>query len=65
LIKKIKETRYGTEIEFYDSQNALIQLGKATGVLTERLDVTSKGEQVQVHLYLPDNQRENHDSDNR
>lgn len=33
LIKAIKTTRYGTELELYDAQSALEKLGKALGVL--------------------------------
>lgn len=38
LIKGIKETRYGQQIEFYDSQTALNLLAKHHGLLTERIE---------------------------
>lgn len=41
LIKKIKPTRYGIEIEFYDAQAALAMLAKANGL--DRIEVTGKG----------------------
>jgi phage terminase small subunit len=37
LIKGIKETKYGTQVEFYDSQSALVTLAKHHGLLTDRI----------------------------
>ena len=58
LVKSITATRSGPKIELYDAQNALQLLGKAHGLFTERVDMTTHGEQVQVVLYLPENGRE-------
>lgn len=63
LIKRIKNTRYGPEIELHDSQIALIQVGKAIGALTERIDITSQGNQIQVNFYIPQNGREQQQPD--
>lgn len=41
LVKKIKPTRYGREVEFYDGQTALIQIGKHHQLFTEKLDLTA------------------------
>jgi phage terminase small subunit len=38
LIKGIKETKYGRQIEFYDSQSALNLLAKHHGLLTDRVE---------------------------
>lgn len=57
LIKSITNTQWGPRIELYDGQTALIQIGKALGVLTERVDFTSKGDKLDVVFYLPDNNR--------
>ena len=39
LIKKIKKTLHGIEIEFYDAQAALVHLGKYHALFTDRLKV--------------------------
>jgi len=44
LVKGIKQTRYGLDIDFYDAQNALVQIGKHLGLFSERLDLTTGGE---------------------
>lgn len=36
LVKKIKTGQFGPEIELYDSQNALIQLGRVHGLFVDR-----------------------------
>lgn len=36
LIHKVKETKYGTEVEFYDAQTALLNVGKQHGLLNDR-----------------------------
>jgi hypothetical protein len=40
LIKGIKETKYGLDIEFYDAQTALVHIGKYHGLFTDKLDVS-------------------------
>lgn len=35
LVKGIKETKYGKQVEFYDSQRALVDIGKHHGLFTE------------------------------
>ncbi len=39
LIKKIKKTLHGIEVEFYDAQAALVHLGKYHALFTDRLKV--------------------------
>ena len=41
LIKSVKPTRYGLQIEFYDAQNALIQLARHQGLFTERIEANT------------------------
>lgn len=79
LIKKIKTKRtrrlvgHGdnaeewedewVEVELYDAQNALLTLAKLNGMVTEKTDITSKGEkleQSQVLFYIPCNNRDDH-----
>jgi len=36
LVKCIKETRYGQQVEFYDGQTALVQIGKHHGLFVDR-----------------------------
>lgn len=40
LIKKIKETRYGLEIELHDAQAALVWIGKHHGLFVDRVEAT-------------------------
>lgn len=46
LVKGIKETKYGTDIEFYDAQAALVHIGKHLGLFKERIDITSGDERI-------------------
>lgn len=39
LVKKLKHTKYGLEIEFHDAQSALVHLGKAHGIFVERVQI--------------------------
>lgn len=39
LIKKIKPTKEGLEVEFYDAQTALTQIAKKHGLLTEKQEL--------------------------
>lgn len=52
LIKKIKQGRWGLEIELYDAQAAMIQIGKAHGIFSDRIDfggvIETKGEVTHV-----------------
>lgn len=41
LIKAVKHTKYGQEIEFYDAQNALIQIGKHLRLFVDRQEITT------------------------
>jgi phage terminase small subunit len=50
LIKSVKETKYGQQIEFYDSQSALNILAKHHGLLTDRI----KQETVNLEIDLND-----------
>jgi phage terminase small subunit len=42
LIKGMKQTQWGRVIEFYDSQAALVHLGKHHGLFTDKLEHTIK-----------------------
>lgn len=57
LIKSVANTQWGPKIEAYDGQAALFKIGTALGALTERIDLTSKGEKLDVVVYIPDNGR--------
>jgi sporulation protein YlmC with PRC-barrel domain len=57
LIKSLTNTQWGPKIEAYDGQAALFKIGTALGALTERVDLTSKGEKLDVVVYIPDNGR--------
>jgi phage terminase small subunit len=49
LIKKLKPTKYGTEVEFHDVQTALLALGKHHKLFVERHEHTGKdGEPIAV-----------------
>lgn len=49
LIKKLKPTKYGTEVEFHDVQTALLALGKHHRLFVERHEVTGKdGEPIAI-----------------
>ena len=71
LIKKVKMrtittlSKEGVEtetndiaIELYDAQAALVQIGKSLGVLKENIEQKTISEQVEVHLYMPENGRD-------
>ena len=44
LVHKVKQTKYGNEIEFYDAQAALVHIGKAHGMFADRVEVSGKVE---------------------
>lgn len=44
LIKGIKETKYGRQIEFYDGQSALNTIAKHHGLLTDKLEIKIENE---------------------
>lgn len=46
LIKAIKETPQGQVIEFYDAQTALVQIGRARGIFTDKVE--HSGEITQI-----------------
>ncbi len=49
LIKKLKPTKHGTEVEFHDVQTALLALGKHHKLFVERHEVTGKdGEPIAI-----------------
>lgn len=52
LIKRIAWTRQGVSVELYDAQRALELIGKAHGLFRERLDITSKGEQIKGYAQV-------------
>lgn len=39
LIRKVKETQWGLEVEFYNSQQALVQLAKLHGLYEEKIKI--------------------------
>lgn len=57
LIKKIKPTKDGSEIEFYDAQAALVQIGKIHKLFVERQESAVTVNAATVTVYLPDNGR--------
>lgn len=58
LIKGWSYDRTGRlQLDFYDAQAALVQLGKHHRLFSEGLDVTSGGQPVNVQIYIPDNGR--------
>jgi hypothetical protein len=44
LVKKVKSTQWGLEVEFYDAQAALGLLGKHLNLFIERVDMHHSGE---------------------
>lgn len=38
LVKGIKETKYGRDVEFYDAQAALVHIGKRHGLFSDKVD---------------------------
>lgn len=44
LIKGIRDTKYGKNVEFYDAQKALVDIGRHYQLFTDNVDVTSGGE---------------------
>ncbi len=55
LIKKIKPTREGMEIEFHDPQAALVHVGRIHKMFTERTELVANT--ATVMTYIPDNGR--------
>ena len=49
LIKKIRHTKYGIEIELHDSQRALELIGKHYALFTERIELSGE---VEIKGYL-------------
>ena len=43
LVKGIRETRYGRQIEFYDSQKALVDIGRHHVLFADRQEITGAG----------------------
>jgi len=46
LIKRIKQTTTGIDIESYDQHKALVDVGKHHELFTDNYDITSKGEKI-------------------
>jgi phage terminase small subunit len=46
LLKAVIPTKEGTKYEFHDPVKALELLGKAQGLFTDKVDLTSKGEKI-------------------
>lgn len=51
LIKKIKPTKDGLEVEFHDVQAALVHLAKINGMMIDRAEVTGKDGKPQEHVF--------------
>lgn len=63
LVKKLKYTADGAvEFELYDAQAALVQLGKAHKLFTDKQEVSGNVSTTNVVIYLPDNGRVRADS---
>jgi phage terminase small subunit len=60
-IKRLKQTSGGLEIEWYDAQSALIQLGKYHKLFTEKVEHSGSVQQATVNIYIPDNGRGDRD----
>lgn len=43
LIKRTKQTRDGLEVELYDAQRALVDIGRHLSLFTDNIDVKSGG----------------------
>ena len=52
LIKAIRPGKYGDMYEFYDSQNALVQICKHHGLLIERTDLTTAGQPLKGYISI-------------
>lgn len=46
LVKGIKDTQWGQQVEFYDAHTALVDVGRVHGIFTDKTDVTSGGEKL-------------------
>jgi phage terminase small subunit len=46
LLKSVVPTKEGTKYEFHDPIKALELLGKAQGLFTEKVDITTKGKEI-------------------
>ncbi len=55
LIKGMKETKYGTDIEFYDAQAALVHIGKNLGLFKDSKEIPEI--KINVSLKDPDGNR--------
>lgn len=57
LLRRVKLAPV-VEIELHDSQAALVHLGRALKLFTDKTEIsTAPGESFQVHVYIPDNGR--------
>ena len=54
LIKKLKQTKDGWEIELYDGQAALVQIGKHLKLFPDRMDITSGDKPIKIKVTLTD-----------
>lgn len=57
LVKSIKRTQYGDNIEFYDAQAALVHIGKHHGLFTDKVEHGGTVTTSSVLVTLPDNGR--------
>jgi len=56
MIKSLTPTRYGTKVEMYDGQSALVHIGRHLKLFTDQVDVTSLGKAIQDTENLTDDQ---------
>lgn len=54
LIKGVKETQYGQNIEFHDVQAALVHLGRHHGQFTDKTDLTTDGKPLPIAIIKMD-----------
>lgn len=52
LIRSYSKGPRGTKIELYSALEALVQLGKAHGLFTEKVDVTSGGQPIKGYMVV-------------
>lgn len=64
LIRKLTPTKYGEVIELVDSQAALVQIGRALGIFTDKSEIHLPDGPIveQVIFYMPDNGRDKRDA---
>jgi hypothetical protein len=64
LVHKLTPTKYGDTIELVDNQAALVQIGRALGIFTDKSEIRLPDGPIveQVVFYIPDNGRDKKDA---